>query len=263
MTLAPELVARAQAGDRASLEQVLAEVAPQVARFGRRICGDPTDAEDALQDTLLAVALHLPEYEGRASFSTWLFTLVRTACSRRRRTFDARPKESLDAAAHEASPAPSPESSAERGELRVALERALDALPEAEREVLALRDVEGLSATEAAAVLGISEAALKSRLHRARASLRERLAPVLEEGAPPRGPDCPDVLEALSRKLEDDLGERECALLEGHVKGCAACGAACDALREALDACHHLARPGARDALADAVRRAVAAWHAT
>src|SRR5678816_4188383 len=110
MAVAPELLVRAQQGDRASLELVLAAIAPQVARFGRRLCGDATDAEDALQDTLLAVALHLPEYEARAAFSTWLFTLVRTACSRRRRRLDARPHESLDAAAEERSTSPSPES---------------------------------------------------------------------------------------------------------------------------------------------------------
>ncbi len=256
------LVQRAQRGDRAALEELLASVAPSVARFGRRVCGDDADADDALQDTLLAIVTHLPEFEGRSSFSTWVFTLVRTACQRRRRGLANQPKQPLDDALGAVDRAPSPESAAARAELRAAVLRALDALPDDQSEVLALRDVEGLSAKEAAEVLGVSVDALKSRLHRARLALRGALRPVLEDAAPPPSSGCPDVLAALSQKLEGDLDARACEVLEGHVATCASCHAACDALRLALDLCRHLDEPGTDAALRRAITRAVDEWAA-
>lgn len=254
-----ELVPRAQAGDRAALEALLLAVAPQVARFGRRVCGKSSaDTDDALQDALFSIAKNLSSFEGRSSFSSWVFALVRSACSHRRRGAAARPHEPLDGALALADPAPDPEASAERAQLRRALETALDALAEEHREVIALRDIEGLSAEEAAAALGLSVPALKSRLHRARAQLRAALAPALAPVAPAPAPSCPDVLSALSAKLEDELAPEACALLESHVSGCAACGSLCDTLRSALGLCHDLRAGGASDArLRDHVRAAV------
>ncbi len=253
------LLGLARAGDRAALEALLLAVAPQVARFGRRVCGrSSADTDDALQDALLSIARNLASFEGRSSFSSWVFALVRSACSHRRRGAAARPHESLDSAVALVDPAPDPEASAERTELRRAIEAALDGLGEEQREVIALRDVEGLSAEEAAAALGLSVPALKSRLHRARAALRAALAPTLAPAARAPGPSCPDVLAALSQKLEDELAPEACTLLESHVSGCAACGSLCDTLRVALGLCHALRAGGASDeALRAHVRRAV------
>jgi RNA polymerase sigma-70 factor (ECF subfamily) len=239
------LVARAQAGDRAALEALLSSIAPQVARFGRRLCGAASpDADDALQEALVSIATHLPGFEGRASFSSWVFALVRSACARRRRGAAARVAEPLDRAAEMVDAAPGPEASAERAELRRALEAALDGLTFEQREVLALRDIEGLSAQEAADALGVAVPALKSRLHRARKALRERLAPALALAAPAPSPTCPDVLAALSAKLEDDLAPDACAVLERHVVGCSACSAVCESLRAAVELCRTAGREG-------------------
>lgn len=247
----------ARQGDAAALEEVLASLAPAVRRFGMRMCKSPDDADDVLQDTLLAIATHLPEFEGRSSLSSWVFALVRSACARRRRGLKNRPPVADDAARERSDEAPSPEESAAGRELGAALSRALDALPEDQREAVLLRDVEGLSATEAAEAIGIGEAALKSRLHRARAALRESLAP-LAAGAP--APGCPDVAEQWSRKLEGDLSATDCATMEKHLATCPTCAATCDALKSALLACRAAAHEPVPPEVQARVKAAMRAW---
>jgi RNA polymerase sigma-70 factor (ECF subfamily) len=240
-----ELIDRARAGDRAALDQLLREIAPLIGRFARRMCG--REDEDVVQETLLAVAQHLHAFEGRASLPTWVFTLARTACNRHRRR--EHPSEELEEAVAET---PSPEQLASAGEAAAIVERALDALPPEYREVLHLRDVEGLSAAETAQILGLGEAAVKSRLHRARAALKEAVAPSRARAA-----SCPDVIAAWSRKHEGDLDAAACAEMEAHVQGCASCTAACDALRTAVGACTRAREvtPELREQIERAVRR--------
>jgi len=231
------LIDRARTGDRAALERLLEDIAPLVHRFGMRMCRHEADADDVLQETLLSVASHLNEFEGRSSLSSWVFMLARTACARKRRGLKNQAHISDDAVAESSSSEPSPEQHVGESELRRLLTNALDSLSEEHREVLLLRDMEGLSAPEVAASLSISVQAVKSRLHRARAQLREALRPTLERGAPATGPSCPDVLAAFSNKLEGDLGADDCDAMEKHIESCPACGSACSALRAALWAC--------------------------
>jgi RNA polymerase sigma-70 factor (ECF subfamily) len=141
---------RARAGDASALEELLASVAPSVHRFGLRMCKDPHDAEDVLQDTLLAIATHLGEFEGRSSFLSWVFTLARTACSRRRRGLKNQRPASLSDVAEPLDPARTPEERASDREIASAVGAALDSLSEEHREVILLRDVEGLTAPDAA-----------------------------------------------------------------------------------------------------------------
>lgn len=242
--LSEDLIARAQRGDRSALEALLAQHAPAIYRFGLRMCRDPEDARDILQDTLLQMATHIGEFAGRSSLSSWLFALARSACARRRRGLKNQPMAPEDRAPDREDLSPGPELAAERQELAVLMEQALHGLPEAYREVLLLRDVEGLSAPEAAASLGISVEATKSRLHRAREALRQALRPVLEERAPPRGAACPDIADAWSRKLEDELSQSDCAAMEEHLRTCPSCSAVCDALRRSLRVCRSI---GAED----------------
>jgi RNA polymerase sigma-70 factor (ECF subfamily) len=243
-TPAPELtrwIAEAQAGDRAALERVLAEVAPTVHRFALRMCGDVDDADDVLQDTLLQVVLHLHAFEGRSSLPTWIFTLARTACSRRTRGKKNAPHDDESHTVHVASTAESPERTAERRELLDVVTEGLASLPEEPREVLLLRDVEGLSAANTAAVLHVSVDAVKSRLHRARTLLRERVRPTLEPDATPRS-GCPDIVALWSQKLEDDLQPADCAAMEDHMRTCTNCSAACTALKLSVAACRRVAQ---------------------
>lgn len=231
------LIGRAQRGDRQALAQLLEQVAPLVHRFGLRMCGHRADADDVLQDTLLSVATHLGEFEGRASLASWVFTLARTACMRRRRGLKNQAHASDAALSELSSNAATPEQSVADSELKKALDGALGSLSDEQREVLLLRDMEGLSALEVADSLGLSVQAVKSRLHRARAALREALRSVLERTAPAPGPGCPDVLAALSAKLEGELGPDDCEAMEQHVASCPACASACSAMRTALWAC--------------------------
>lgn len=231
-----DVVVRAQRGDAAALEELLGSVAPTVLRFARRMCKSDADADDVLQDTLLAAATHLGEFEGRSSLSSWLFALARSACARKRRGLANRPAEDAAVLVTQADTGPSPESQVETIELAAALERALARMPDDYREVLLLRDVEGLTAPEAADAIGIGVDALKSRLHRARGALRDALVASMEPSVPaPQG--CPDVVQALSQKLEGELTPADCARMESHLAGCPSCRAACNALEGALASC--------------------------
>jgi RNA polymerase sigma-70 factor (ECF subfamily) len=135
-----------------------------------------------------------------------------------------------------------PEEDAAGRQLQAALDDAISSLDPMYREVIALRDVEGLSAAEVAEVMGLSVEAVKSRLHRARAAVRERIAPLLappvatEAPAAP-GPGCQDVVEAFSRRLEGEIDPNACAELESHLDRCAACRGRCDSLRATLALC--------------------------
>jgi RNA polymerase sigma-70 factor (ECF subfamily) len=128
--------------------------------------------------------------------------------------------------------------------------------------VILLRDVEGLTAPDAAAALGISVEALKSRLHRAREALRTSLRPLLEPDAPRPSPACPEVVALWSTKLEGDLSQGDCTAMEQHLKTCPACTTACDALKKALLACRRSATSEVRPEVQARVKAAVRAWTA-
>jgi len=247
------LLAAARAGDSGALNRLLSLLSGAVYRFGRGFCGDPHDAEDVAQVTLAALARTLRDFRGDSSLTTWAYTVARNACTRQRRRSVHAPArlESLETddsgragALQVADPGEDPHRALERAELRDALERSIRALPPSQREVLVLRDVEGLPAGEVGRILHLSERAVKSRLHRARVSLREMLAPHVvpgaaapaeaRAGAPRR---CPDTARLVSRYLEGELDAAACARLEAHVQGCPECGAACETLRGALATC--------------------------
>jgi RNA polymerase sigma-70 factor, ECF subfamily len=257
-----DLVARARSGDRAALEAVLSRVAPAVHRFGLRMCRNVHDAEDVLQDTLLAVARHLGEFEGRSSLSSWVFSLTRSACARKRRGLKNRPPVSDEPLAAAPDPSASPEAAAADQELALALSRALDGLSDDHREVILLRDIEGLTAPETASSLGISVDAVKSRLHRAREALRAALRPWLEPAKIAERAGCPDVVALWSKKLEGDLSQGDCSAMEKHLVSCSACGAACSALKKALLACQRARTDVVPPEVQAHVREAVQAWAA-
>ena len=123
----------------------------------------------------------------------------------RRRTF-ARLRRGRRGQRGSPTPGESPDEALARQQVEAALEQAIAALEPMYREVLLLRDVEGLTAPEVAEVLGVSVQAVKSRLHRARLSVRARVAPLLGiEPGPPAPGGCPDVLTMFSQHLEDEI----------------------------------------------------------
>jgi RNA polymerase sigma-70 factor (ECF subfamily) len=264
MTLSEhDLIEAARAGDAPALEALLTRHAPAVLRFGQKMCGHPADAEDVLQEALLAAARNVRDFRGDATFATWLFTIVRSFCIKKRRVSKFAPAEtvSLDhgtSAAHLASSGPLPDEAAADNELSHALNGAIAELEEANREVLLLRDVEGLTAPEVASVLGISVEAVKSRLHRARVQVRGRLEPLFPkaERVTAPGVECPEIALLFSRYLEGEIGERECAAMEKHVASCARCRAGCDSLKRTLALCHSNASGPSRE-VAEEVRALV------
>jgi RNA polymerase sigma-70 factor, ECF subfamily len=147
-----------------------------------RFNGGPADAEEATQEAFLRAWRSIGRFERRAQFFTWIY---RIGINEAKRIADRRPPDGRvvssedDPVEHVADPRSSVPEQAAQAELRRALERAIQALPEAYRLPLVLRDVEGLSTTEAAALLGLGEAAFKSRLHRARMTVRKAVASYL------------------------------------------------------------------------------------
>jgi RNA polymerase sigma-70 factor (ECF subfamily) len=247
------------------MRRVLEAVSGPVMRFASSFCRQREDAEDIAQESLAAVARSLQEFRGDASLTTWAFTVARNACLRRRRRERVRGglTESLDAPQSGASARAvadrgrRPDEEAERGELLVSLEAAIAALPMTQREVLLLRDVEGMSTLEVGRVLGLEEAAVQSRLQRARLSMRAALAPIVTPDAPAPRRDCPHTARLLSRYLEREIDSRTCARIAAHVQDCAGCTAACASLRAVVSECGRLGERPAPARLRAAVRAAI------
>jgi RNA polymerase sigma-70 factor (ECF subfamily) len=260
-----DLLGAARSGSGEALEALLERHEARLYRFARRLCRHREDAEDVLQESLLAAARGLSGFRGASSIGTWLYTIARSFCIKKRRRSVFAPAEvSLDSEASVAArgladPGRRPDEALEASRLEAALERAIAALDPPYREVLLLRDVEGLPAAEVARVTGLSVPAVKTRLHRARARLREALAPLLSpRGAPPPpARPCPDIVRLFSRHLEGDVSARTCARMEKHLAGCPRCQAACDGLREVLRMCRTAPEPEIPIELQDQVRRAV------
>ncbi len=172
------LFERAQAGDRDAFSRLVVEHRDAVYRYALRLTHDPAFAEDTLQETFITALQHLGDARGEPSFRGWLLSIARSRISHERRRRVGEPSSfapeaellqlGLDAGWGEAM---DPEALAARTEAHQVLDRALDALDHEAREVLVLRDLEGLSGEETARVLGLALPAMKSRLHRARLRL--------------------------------------------------------------------------------------------
>jgi RNA polymerase sigma-70 factor (ECF subfamily) len=239
-----ELLERARAGDQGALEALLERHQAQVYRFGLKMCRDPEDAKDVLQDTLLAMARSVHGFRGASSLSTWLYAIARSFClKKRRRSKHAPEQRSLESEATAetqalADPGRAPDEEVAGRQVEHALEQAIAALEPMYREVLILRDIEGLTAPEVAEVLGVSVQAVKSRLHRARLSVRGRVAPLLGIPAEPAAAGtCPDVLMLLSRHLEHEISQDVCTAMERHLETCGRCRGACESLKRTLALC--------------------------
>lgn len=239
-----ELLERARSGQAEALERLLERHQGQIYRFGMKMCRDPEDAKDVLQDTLLSVARNVKDFRGSSSIATWLYTIARSFCVKKRRKSKFAPKEPASplggAAENIADPSQAADETLASKQVEHALQTAIGALEPMYREVLLLRDVEGLTAPEVAQITGTSVQAVKSRLHRARLSVRAQIAPLL--GIPmdlPAAPGtCPDVLALFSAHLEGEISPDICAQMERHVDACARCRGTCDSLKRTLSLCH-------------------------
>jgi RNA polymerase sigma-70 factor, ECF subfamily len=177
-------VARVQGGDVNSFEELMSRHSRRVYRTLIGILGDPDDARDAMQDTFLKAFQHLADFEGRSKFSTWLLTIASNTGIQRLR--ERRPTESIEDSGSDdedfrprqiQSWTDDPEQLYSQAEMRSLIESGIMKLPAKYRVVLMLRDIEQLSMEDTATALGLSIAALKTRLLRGRLMLREALAP--------------------------------------------------------------------------------------
>jgi RNA polymerase sigma-70 factor (ECF subfamily) len=177
----------AVAGDDAALARLMREYHGRVYRFGLRVCRDGFDADDAVQEAFVKLASR-PDVAREGGALSWLMTVVRRACLRMLRPFSRDRRtlgERLDNADEVPSDEPSPEDALERFRLVRIVHQAIAGLSRPLREVLIMRDIEGLSGADACKALGLSEATMKTRLHRARHELRGAIAPALDANGEP------------------------------------------------------------------------------
>ncbi len=176
-----EVVRRVRAGETALFEILMRRHNQRLYRVARAIVKDDSEAEDVMQEAYVNAYTHLHQFAERAQFSTWLTRIaVHEALARVRKQArltefdeDGEAGEQImtafNAIGH------TPEQQASNAELRALLEAAVDSLPESYRVVFVLREIEGLNTLETAESLGVTEETVKTRLHRARALLREEL----------------------------------------------------------------------------------------
>jgi RNA polymerase sigma-70 factor (ECF subfamily) len=182
-----ELVAGLLRGEARAVEALVDRYGAWIHRLASRLLADTRDAEEVTQDVLMTVVQKIGTFKREAAFSSWLYRIAANAAYGRLRSRRSRPEVSIepllpvfDQEGRHVAPvldwSKNVDDPAVAGELRSALERGISQLPEEYRIVLLLRDVEGLTNEEVADALGLTVAAVKSRLHRARLALRPQLA---------------------------------------------------------------------------------------
>jgi RNA polymerase sigma-70 factor, ECF subfamily len=174
-----EVVTRVLQGQTALFEVLMRRHNERVYRAARAVLRDDREAEDVMQQAYVNAYTHLRQFDGRAKFSTWLTKIaVYEAIARARKRGRYEPLDDEPGKLERFMPpsaAPDPEHQAFARELGALLESAVDGLGDGYREVFMLREVEGMSTAETAAVLEIAEDAVKTRLSRAKAALRRDL----------------------------------------------------------------------------------------
>jgi RNA polymerase sigma-70 factor (ECF subfamily) len=193
-----ELVARARANDVAAFEELIGRHEEKIYRLAMRFTRNETDAAEILQETFLSAWRNLSGFEGKAQFASWLYRVAVNAALMLLRSQKRHPQvavedvtpEALTEAARDAGPGLNagtdwsrrPDEQFQSEELRSQIQLAVDQLPESQRSVFLMRDVDGLSTEETAELLGVSLPTVKTRLHRARLALREAITRYFAKG---------------------------------------------------------------------------------
>lgn len=183
------LLARCKQGDRAAFDDLMRRYEKKVYNFAFRLCGNYDDANDIAAETFVRIYHALTHFRGDASFITWLFRIVTNVYLDDRKRKRARPQQSLEEVIELEEtnvrrqiedPAPTPEEVAQTRERSEMLQAAIDTLPDYQRMMIVLYHTEGRSYEEIAEILDLPIGTVKSRLNRARLSLRESLEPLRE-----------------------------------------------------------------------------------
>ncbi len=189
-----EFVARLRAGDDDAYATLVKQQAGRMLAVARRMLGSEEDAQDVVQEAFLSAFKAIDRFEGTSRLSTWLHRIVVNAALMKIRASKRRPEtpieELLPTFLEDGHPAVMPagwkktaQDVLESKETRAMVRGFIDELPEPYRNVLLLRDIEGLDTKETADLLEVSPNAVKIRLHRARLALRTLLDPHMREGA--------------------------------------------------------------------------------
>ncbi|GAA3137329.1 sigma-70 family RNA polymerase sigma factor [Planomonospora alba] len=175
------LIEAAQAGDRESIAAVVQGAHSHVRRFAEHLCASPQDAEDAAQEALIILYRKIGSLRATGALASWMFRIVRNECLRRARLL-------LDRHDGYGETGADPATSAEEEVIRRLeadlVAQAIKELPDVQRRVLIMRDVLGHPGRVVAERLGLSDAAMKSQLHRARSRLRRSLGGLSDAGGP-------------------------------------------------------------------------------
>ena len=175
------MVQRARSGDRDAFAWLLERYEKQVYHQALRMVGNPEDAADLTQDTFIKVWQGLPSFQGDSSFSTWLFRLTGNACidfirrEKKRRGDVSLDDEERDLSSALIDPTSTPQQALEQKELHRAVSEGLRRLSDEHRQILVLREINGLSYDEIGDILDLSPGTVKSRIARARISLAKIL----------------------------------------------------------------------------------------
>ncbi len=211
-----ELVTRAKAGDRAAIRTIVRQNNRRLFRVARSILKDDWEAEDAVQEAYVRAFNQLAGFEGRSKLSTWLTRIVVNEALgrlRKRRPETATAAELDTAAGQDAAtiiPFPltaqlDPERAMAQSEINAMLEKAIDALPDVYRVILVARVIEEMSIEETAELFDLNPETVKTRLHRARALLRQdmeqKFGPLLTQTFPFDGARCDRMAERVLARL--------------------------------------------------------------
>jgi RNA polymerase sigma-70 factor, ECF subfamily len=185
-----ELIGGLQRRDRMACTCLLKFYAPRLLRLAGQLMGDPDEAEDVLQEAFIRACDRIDSFRAESGLGTWLHRIVINTALMRLRSRKAVTSDDVETMIGDeqssvwqsvSSASAEPSREVLGAELLDAMNKAVSHLPESLRTVFVLRDIEGMSTREASEMLGISESALKVRLHRARLALRQELSPYLQE----------------------------------------------------------------------------------
>ena len=189
------LVERSKGGNQAAFAELVNRYESKIYRLAHKMMGNREDAADVLQETFLDAHKSLSAFKGEAKFSTWLYRIATNVCLMKLRKKEGEgtivsldepiPTEEGQRTCEIPDWSTNPAAAVLNEELRQVMDKAIKELPPLYKSVFVLRDLEGLSNVEVGKVLGESVAAVKSRLHRARLFLRERLTRYLGENQKP------------------------------------------------------------------------------
>ena len=186
-----ELVRKAKEDDERAFGELVSRYESKVYSLALRMVRNPEDAEDVLQDTFLRAYRGIKSFQGASTFSTWIYRITANSALMRLRkkqlpTVSIEDQDERETPVNIADWTPGPAEQLLSKELQHEMDEAIKALPPEFRQVFVLRDVEEMSNAEVAEILDLSVAAVKSRLHRARLKVRNRLAGYFSDNAKPK-----------------------------------------------------------------------------